>query len=218
MLLGQSGHPEYFRDAERIIRNGLLAAQVVTTDWIPQSSPADTKDYAYRQIPTRATGAFAFTLPNSYHSYNTDLMGGSLQSLAEAYQASVTKEEAVVHVNLLFSTDTPWLRVRSEAPRAGRPRLEDLQEERVMVRMPDWGERQKAGVKRDGRRREAHWPENSLDPGNPARGTRVTVSLDQPKRKTREQAPGFPGLFEVEWKGDTIVAMQPTPSSSIALY
>ena len=76
LLLGRSGHPRYFQDAERMIRNGLLASQVVATDWIPQSSLADTRDYAYARIRDRARGAFAFTLPNAYHSYNTDLMGG----------------------------------------------------------------------------------------------------------------------------------------------
>ena len=98
LLLGGSGLPHYFQDAERMIRNGLLAAQVVTTDWIPQSSLSDTGDYAYAKIRDRARGAFAFTLPNAYHSYNTDLMGGALQSLAEAYQASVVRTGGIGRV------------------------------------------------------------------------------------------------------------------------
>ena len=218
LLLGQSGRPEYFQDAERIIRNGLLAAQVVATDWIPQSSLADTKDYAYSRIQERAKGAFAFTLPNSYHSYNTDLMGGALQSLSEAYHVSTTKEEEAVHVNMLFSNDTPWLRVRSDLPRAGRLKLEALQEGRVMVRLPDWIKRQNVKVERDGSSQKTRWRDNSLDLDHLARGARITVCFDQPKRKTREKAPGFPDPFEVEWLGDCIVAMQPTPSGTIALY
>ena len=218
LLLGRSGRPQYFQDAERIIRNGLLAAQVVTTDWIPQSSLADTGDYAYARIRERARGAFAFTLPNAYHSYNTDLMGGALQSLAEAYRASVVKEESGVRVNLLFSTDTPWLRVRSEVPQAGRLRLEMLQEERVRVRLPDWVPPETVQVDGAGGPGKPRQRGNTLDLGPLAKGARVTVSFDQPRRKTREQAPGFPDPFEVEWRGDTIVAMEPKPSHPIALY
>ena len=218
LLLGRSGHPEYFQEAERMIRNGLLAAQVVTTDWIPQSSLADTRDYAYARIRDRARGAFAFTLPNAYHSYNTDLMGGALQSLAEAYQASVVKEESGVWVNLLFSTDTPWLRVRSEVPRSGSLHLEMLQEERVKVRLPDWIPPKTVQVVRAGSPVDPRPDGNTLDLGPLAKGAKVTVTFDQPRRRTRERAPGFPDPFEVEWRGDTIVALQPRPSRTIALY
>lgn len=218
LLLGRSGHPRYFQDAERMIRNGLLASQVVATDWIPQSSLADTSDYAYARIRDRARGAFAFTLPNAYHSYNTDLMGGALQSLAEAYQASVVKEESGVWVNLLFSTDTPWLRVRSEVPRTGRLRLEMLQEERVRVRLPDWIPAETVRVDGAGAPDKTRRRENTLDLGPLAKGSRVSVTFDQPGRRTRERAPGFADPFEVDWRGDTIVAMEPSPSRPIALY
>ena len=201
-----------------MIRNGLLASQVVTTDWIPQSSLADTRDYAYVRIRDRARGAFAFTLPNAYHSYNTDLMGGALQSLAEAYQASVVKEESGVWVNLLFSTDTPWLRVRSEVPRTGRLRLEVLREERVRVRLPDWIPSETVRVDGAGNPGKIRPRGTTLDLGILVKGAKVAVTFDQPGRRTREQAPGFSDPFEVEWRGDTIVAMEPSPSRPVALY
>lgn len=218
LLLGRGGRPRYFQDAERMIRNGLLASQVVATDWIPQSTQADTRDYAYARIRDRARGAFAFTLPNAYHSYNTDLMGGALQSLAEAYQASVVKEESGVWVNLLFSTDTPWLRVRSEVPRSGRLRLEALQEERVRIRLPDWIAAATVRVDGAGSPGKFRPRGNTLDLGLLAKGSKVSVTFDQPRRRTRERAPGFPDPFEVEWRGDTILAMEPEPSRLIALY
>jgi hypothetical protein len=61
VILGLTAYPEYFRDAEDIIRNGLLAAQLVNTDWIAQSTAKDTEEYAYRDIRRRAKGAFAIT-------------------------------------------------------------------------------------------------------------------------------------------------------------
>ena len=145
-------------------------------------------------------------------------MGGALQSLAEAYQASVVKEESGVWVNLLFSTDSPWLRVRSEVPRTGRLRLEALREERVRVRLPDWIPAESVRVDGAGGPGEIRPRGTTLDLGPLATGTKVTVTFDQPGRRTRERAPGFPDAFEVEWRGDTIVAMAPRPSRPIALY
>ncbi|MCY3759071.1 MAG: hypothetical protein OXG96_15225, partial [Acidobacteria bacterium] len=142
----------------------------------------------------------------------------ALQSLAEAYLASVVMEETGARVNLLFSTDTPWLRVRSEIPRAGRLRLEVLQEERVSVRLPDWVPPETVQVDRAGSPGKTRRRGNTLDLGPLTKGAKVTVSFDQPRRKTRERAPGFPDPFEVEWRGDTIVAMEPRPAQPIALY
>ena len=192
LLLGRSGSPEYFQDAERIIRNGLLASQVVTTDWIPQSSQADTKDYAHSGIRDRARGAFAFTLPNAYHSYNTDLMGGALQSLAEAYQASVVKDDSGVWVNLLFSTDTPWLRVRSEVPRAGRLHLEVLKEERVRVRLPDWIPADRARVDGAGSPGQTRPEEGPLDLGRLGQGCPGHGHLRSARAPDPGEGPGFP--------------------------
>ena len=108
-------------------------------------------------------------------------------------------------VNLLFSTDTPWLRVRSEVPRTGRLRLEMLQEERVRVRLPDWIPAETVRVDGAGAPDKTRRRENTLDLGPLAKGSRVSVTFDQPGRRTRERAPGFADPFEVDWRGDTIV-------------
>lgn len=218
LLLGQHRQPKYFDDAERMIRNGLLAAQVVSTDWIPQSDLVDTKDYAYTMIRKRAKGAFAFTLPNSYHSYNTDLMGGALQSLAQAYRAILTKKEDAVYVNLLFDIDTPWFQCRSEVPRAGRLVLESLIRIKVFVRLPTWVVRSAVKVKVAGVAQKARWQKEYLALGDLPKGTQVQIKFDQPKRRTEEYAPGFADPFNIEWLGDTIVAMTPRPTTSVPLY
>lgn len=49
-------------------------------------------------------------------------------------------------------------------------------------------------------------------------GSQAVIAFDQPQRRTRELAPGFSEPFEIDWLGNTIVAMQPTPSSPTALY
>ena len=96
--------------------------------------------------------------------------------------------------------------------------MEVLREERVRVRLPDWIPAQTVRVDGADSSGEIRRRENTLDLGILAKGATVTVTFDQPGRRTRERAPGFPDPFEVEWRGDTIVAMEPRPSRPIALY
>ena len=57
----------------------------------------------------------------------------------------------------------------------------------------------------------------TLDPDPLAKGSKDSATFDQPGSRTRERGPGFPDSFKVEWRGDTMVAMDPSPSRPIAL-
>lgn len=218
LILGINGHPQYFREAESMIRNGLLASQILNTDWIIQSSKKDTDDYAYSDIRRRARGGFAFTTPNSYHSYNTDLMGGALQSLCEAYHAIVSRDAAGCHLNMLFSGNSPWLTVRSTLPEAGRLELQTLQPGDLFVRMPEWVKQDQVRVSVNDRTQPSQWKESELVIQNCPSNSHVQIGFDQTTRHTRELAPGYKSPFEIDWIGDTIVAMEPRSPDRIALY
>jgi hypothetical protein len=208
LLLAQAGPPEYLRDAERFIRNGLLASQVVETDWIVQSNEADTEEDVYSDIRRRVRGAFAFTTPNGYHSYNSDLMGGALQSLAQAYRQIVSRDAAGVRVNLLFSCDSPWLSLRSQLPKEGRLDIQMRKATTLSVCLPEDVARQNVVVQVDGQSRAAQWKGTELALGQLTPPATVTIVFPLTKRNVSETPRGF-GAYEVDWVGDTIVAMQP---------
>jgi len=216
LILGQNGYPQYYRDAERFIRNGLLASQIVATDWIVPSSESDTDEYVYSDIRRRAKGAFAFTMPNGYHSYNTDLMGGALQSLAQAYRQIVSRDSAGVHVNMLFSCDSPWVSLRSGVPEEGRLEIRALQACTLFVRLADDAARPGVVLHVNGQPRTPQWKESELGVGEVTPGATVTIAFPLSKCRTHEAAPGDKPS-EIDWIGDTIVAMQPK-QGIIALY
>jgi len=217
LVLATSGHPEYFTDAERFIRNGLLAAQVVNTDWIPQSDKADTPDYAHTDIRNRARGAFAFTTPNGYHSYNTDLMGGALRALCKANHATVTEGADVCHVNMRFSVDSPCLTVRSLLPARGRLDIQTRKQCSLFVRLPEGVSEKQIDLRVAGKPRPAKLKDSQLAIGDVSADTAVTIAFHLPRRQTQEGAPGYTKPFDIEWLADTIVAMRPT-EGRIALY
>jgi hypothetical protein len=216
LTLAQAGHTQYFRDAERFIRNGLLASQVVTTDWIVPSDQADTDDYVYSDIRRRVRGAFVFTTPNGYDSYNTDLMGGALQSLGQAYDQIVSHDAAGIHVNMLFNYESPLISLQCGVPEAGRLDIRTRKNSPLFVRLPDDVVRQDVVLQVDGKQRATEWKKLELVVGDLTPVETAVVLFPLPKRRTSEPTPGYEP-FETDWIGDTVVGMQPS-QGPIPLY
>jgi hypothetical protein len=217
LILGQMGFPEYFQMAEKMIRNGLLGAQIVNTDWIPESPdpPPDTPDIFYRreEVCRRAMGAFAFTTPNAYHSLNTDLIGGSIQSLCDACQAAVTGDKDNVQVNLLFSVESPYVSVQSSLPKKGSITVLMKQAGRLSISCPTLAgmpnitasiEDIQTSVVRQGQ----YVVFDGLE-----KGSKVNLVFEQISKRTQEEVTGYNHSFEINWLGDTIMDMSPSPGT-----
>ena len=217
LVLARNGQREYFDDAERFIRNGLLAAQVVNTDWIAQSDKPDSDDEVHSDIRKRARGAFAFTMPNGYHSYNTDLIGGSLRALCQACHDAVTGGKDACRVNMRFSVESPWLAMQSSLPQAGRLKIETRRACRLFVRLPEHVAQSKVDVHIGGKQRDAKRSDGELEVGDVPPNAEVDIAFDPTRRKTQEGAPGHTKPFDIDWVADTIIAMRPT-TGPIALY
>ncbi len=218
LLLGLNGAPEYFRDAECFIRNGLLAAQVINTDWIEQSDEKDTMETVYSNIRRRARGAFVFTTPNGYQHYHTDLMGGALQSLCEAYHAVVSQDSAGCNVNMLFTAESEWLNVHSGLPETGQVMVQVKKPCNLILHIPGWVNKRTVRLTVNNSTRNPDWKREVLIVGDVAPETRVEITFDQPKHHTTEAAPGYDYPFEIDWIGDTITDMKPGMPGRISLY
>ena len=61
LLLGEAGYLRYFQDADRMLRNHLLASQVVDTSWVQEAvGLEDTAEARYGEVGRRARGGFCF--------------------------------------------------------------------------------------------------------------------------------------------------------------
>ena len=225
LLLGQTRDPnsgefgyEYFSDAERMIRNGLLASQIVNTDWIPAyDGTPDTDDYFHSDVKSRARGAFAFTTPNDYHSYNTDLVGGAVQSLCEAWQAVFTKSRAGLHVNLLFSKESAEVTMRSHLPEEGRLEITLHQAYPLFVRMPSWVPGDELQVLVNGQAYSPGFHRQEICIPGLVPEDKVELIFPQTKQRTTESAAGYDEPYEIDWLGDTIIDISP-PGKIARLY
>ena len=119
LILGRWGYPEYYHDAERIVRGHLLPSQLRDIAFIANSSNPNGED-GKREVAARHLGAFGFPAPYGHEpvdadhvSFNMDIVGGAVASLCEVYRAVTHFDTAGHWVNLLFDHETDAIQVES---------------------------------------------------------------------------------------------------------
>ena len=148
LILGRWGHPEYYADAERMLRSHLLPAQLRDVSFIVEPDNPEGVD-GKRAVAHRLRGGFGFPAPYGHEplgiwqsdkpriGFNTDIVGGVVGSLAAAYQAVVRRDEAGHWVDMLFDCETDGLAVQSPYT---HPRLavKVKRAGALRVRVPPW--------------------------------------------------------------------------------
>lgn len=119
LILGRWGYTDYYQDAERILRCHLLPSQLRDVSFIDQPSNPGVMD-GKRDVADRIRGAFGFPAPYGHEPidnvrirFNTDVVGGSVGSLCEAYREATRYDDVGHWVNLLFDHETSYVRVQS---------------------------------------------------------------------------------------------------------
>ena len=143
LILGRWGYPEYYHDAERILRGHLLPSQLRDISFIvdpPNPDGADGK----RDVATRHQGAFGFPAPYGHAplgetrvSFNMDIVGGAVGSLCEAYRAATQFDQAGHWVNLLFDHETDAIKIESPYTHSAL-RIRVKRPGPLFVRVPPW--------------------------------------------------------------------------------
>ena len=143
LILGRSGWPEYYHDAERILRGHLLPAQLRDNTFITDP-PNPAGEDGLRNVADRHLGAFGFPAPYGHRpvgaetvSFNMDIVGGAVGSLCEAYRAVVDWSAAGHRVNLLFDHETDSLKVEALYGRDGL-RVTPKRAGPLWIRIPPW--------------------------------------------------------------------------------
>ena len=157
LILGRWGYPEYYQDAERILRGHLLPSQLRDVSFIRE--PANPKgEDGKRDVAQRHIGAFGFPAPYGHHAigleivkFNMDIVGGTVGSLCEAYREIVRSDDAGHWVNLLFDHETPSISVESPYTHQ-HLRVQAKLPGPLFVRMPSWVERDEVRI--DGTRKD----------------------------------------------------------------
>ena len=148
LILGHWGHPEYYADAERMLRSHLLPSQLRDVSFIVEPDNPEGVD-GKREVAHRLRGGFGFPAPYGHEplglwqsnkprvGFNIDIVGGAVGSLAAAYKAVLRRDGAGHWVDMLFDGETKALAVQSSYT---HPRLAvKVKQPGVLhVRVPPW--------------------------------------------------------------------------------
>ncbi|HOP10741.1 MAG TPA: hypothetical protein PK629_04555 [Oscillospiraceae bacterium] len=151
LILGKWGYPQYYQDAERILRGHLLPSQLRDVSFIRDPKNPQNKD-GLRDVAKRHFGAYGFPAPYGHFpadagkvKFNMDIVGGTVGSLCEAYHCAVTYEDGVHRVNLLFDLDNENISVQSLYTHDSL-KIVLKQPGALFVRIPSWVDRERITV------------------------------------------------------------------------
>ena len=151
LILGRWGYPQYYHDAERIVRSHLLPAQLRDISFI-ENPPNPTLEDGKRDVAERHLGAFGFPAPYGHEpvdanhvSFNMDIVGGAVASLCEVYRAVASFDKAGHWVNLLFDYETDAIEVESPYTHPAL-RVRIKRPAPLFVRIPPWVDPQQIAV------------------------------------------------------------------------
>lgn len=143
LILGRWGYPQYYHDAERIVRCHLLPAQLRDVAFIVEP-PNPNREDGLHAVAARHLGAFGFPAPYGHEpvdanhvSFNMDIVGGAVASLCEVYRAVTRFDDAGHWVNLLFDHETDAIAVESPYTQPAL-RVRVKRPAPLFVRIPPW--------------------------------------------------------------------------------
>ncbi len=210
LYLGQAGYPQYYEDAETMVRNLLVRCQILNTDWCGDGGgKLDTETDTYTNVRQRLRGAFYFPTPNDFSSCNSDLTGAVMQGLCEAWDAIDREAEGTVWINLLLDKTANGVEVKSQLPVSGRVKIKAKRSTGVAVRIPPWVDRGKLRATVDGRLANWHCRGSYLAVDLLRRGSTLKIAFHQPQRVAKERPLGWPHTYRVTWHGNSVVSIRP---------
>ena len=152
LILGKHGYPEYYEDAERILRCHILPSQLRDVSFIPDPPNPEGKD-GKRDVAARHQGGLGFPAPYGHKSldretvsFNMDIVGGGTASLCEAVRAITHSDEAGHWVNLLFDHESAAIEVQSPYTHPALT-VAVKQPGPLFVRLPGWIDHDELRVK-----------------------------------------------------------------------
>jgi hypothetical protein len=234
VTLANHGHPEYWGDVERVVRNQLVESQARNLTWLKSDSDKpDTDQFTWRDIAGRMEGGWAgWSSPThilaaretlNHHWGGPELhgktrafqncCGGSgIHALFIAWKNAARFDQGTLSVNLHLDKLLPQAEIRGFQPFTGLLTIKLKEACTVRVRVPDFVEPSAIVVETNGAKAPFKVFGNYLELGQHMRGE--TIKITYPLPFTTEEAEiGNPGFrhyrYRVTWKGDTVVRMEP---------
>jgi hypothetical protein len=241
--LANHGHPEYWGDVERMVRNQLIESQVRDVSWLHDDlARTDTEQFTWREIGPRMVGGYAgWSSPNHILAVRETLgahwggqelhdktrafqncCGGSgTHAFFIAWKNAARYHDGVLSVNLHLDKLLPQAEIRSYQPYQGLLTIYLKEACQVRVRIPDFVQPSDLWAEANGTELAGRAWGSYLELGQHPAGTLLKLSYALPVSE-EEASIGNPGYqqyrYRATWKGDTVVRMQPLGNTATTGY
>jgi hypothetical protein len=229
VTLANSGHPEYWGDVERMLRNQLVESQLADGSWLKPGARPDTEQFTWRDVGARMVGGYSgWTSPTHILAAREELhwggpeLRGKTRAIQNCCGGSGTHaffivwknasrfENGTLSVHLHIDKLLPQAEIRCLQPYKGLLTVDLKQTCKVRVRIPDFVDVKEIRAKSNRGEVKARIWGNYLELGNRQAGEKLEVTYPMPIRE-EETTIGNPGFrqyrYHALWKGDTIVRM-----------
>ena len=208
LILGKRGHPEYYHDAERILRCHLLPSQLRDARFLIEGASPDKVEQT-RQWADSLLGAYGFPAPYGHDPvdnrlgirFNLDVVGGTADSLCFACAHLATPDDSGCRVNLLFDWETDFVRVESAYSGKGL-KVTPKRPGPLSVRLPPWANAEEIGF--DGPD-DVEWSNGYLIFAKPAANRPILI--DYPLVRSEITMRHRTRSIRVRLRGDAVAAM-----------
>jgi hypothetical protein len=241
VTLANHGHPEYWGDVERVVRNQLAESQATDLSWLkPAAEKPDTEQFTWRDLAERLKGGYAgWSSPTHFlatcemlhwggpelrgktRAFQNCCGGSGTHGFFIAWKNAASFEDGTLSVHLHFDKLLPQAEVRSYQPFQGRLRVRLKTGCAVRVRLPDWVDPGALKAEAGGVAVPIRTWGNYAELGRHPAGTIMTVTYPLVTR-TEEMQIGNPGFrhyrYRVHWRGDTVMAIEPLGEQPPAGY
>ncbi len=232
VTLANHGHPEYWGDVERVVRNQLAESQATGLPWLKSAAgQADTEQFTWRDLPARLAGGYAgWSSPTHFlatcetlHWGGPELRGktrvfqnccggSGTHGFFIAWKNAASFENGTLSVHLHFDKLLPQAEIRGYQPFRGQLAIKLKADSAVRVRIPDFVDPATLKVETGGAAVPVKVWGNYAELGRHRRDTVLKISYPLASR-TEEVQIGNPGFrhyrYRVHWRGDTVIAMEP---------
>jgi hypothetical protein len=208
LLIARYMDSSYYGILERLSRNQLLANQISRPEiFLPKSSFPDKN-----KIMKALYGSWAsYSLPNSLDNC-TEVegccLGSGILGCYLIWDNIVTKKDGKLMVNMALSRNSPWLEVIGYQPYEGKIELHIHDAPQAYVRIPKWVTEKQIRVSLNEKRFPFKFmPDNYILLEGLKQGDLVRIEYPLRQEQDVEKVSG--DLYNVRWRGDTLVSIQP---------
>ena len=231
VTLANNGHPEYWGDVERMLRNQLVESQLADGSWLKPGARPDTEQFTWRDVGARMVGGYSgWTSPTHILAAREELhwggpeLRGKTRAIQNCCGGSGTHaffivwknasrfENGTLSVHLHIDKLLPQAEIRCLQPYKGLLTVDLKQACKVRVRIPDFVDAKAIRAKSNRGEVKARVWGNYLELGDRQAGEKLEVTYPVPiwDEKSAIGNPGFRQYrYHVTWKGDTVVRMMP---------